>query len=298
MQWAFDRVHGASFAPALSSEVAVARVTAQSGVDFSRARARCGFARGHLLDVVVYLPAGRGDLREQEAAEELVQLLVGDELSERWIGRVSVTPAARGGLLTVLNTRSEERGALPLAELHPSACAAVEGLQRGLAQQAAATSKNCDDWVLFELEPEPAVDYAAQDDLVLASTRLPELKKSFLRGDPFFSGRFTPAGDLFAYLKYESRERIGEARLRERGILEKALTRALHEGDGSVFGVGVGLRYSYIDLAISNAACVETKILPALRSLEISERSWLLFHDTPLVADWIGVYAGTPAPFF
>jgi len=110
-------LHSARFAPALSPERALSRIRGETGLDFARARARTGFARGHLLEVVVYFPGGSGNQLESEAAEELVRLLVGEELFERWIGSVVATPTIRPGLLTVLNESAEDRSALPIALL-------------------------------------------------------------------------------------------------------------------------------------------------------------------------------------
>ncbi len=298
MRRAFELLGAASFAPALACEAACARVEREQGVDLSRARARCGFARGHLLDVVVYVPGGLGDAREQAAAEELTWLLLGGELFERWVGKVSVTPTVRGGPLTVLNANSEERNALPVSELRATVRAAIEGLQRGLVEAAQTAAATEADWVLFELEPEPAADYTAQDDLVISSTRLPELKKSFLRGEPFFSGRFSVQGELFAYLKYESRTRESEARLSERAALEAELTRSFGAGRAAIFGTGLGLRYSYLDFALRDPSAVEELILPAARALNGMTRGWLLFCDTELEREWVGVHADTPEPFW
>ena len=294
---AFERMRATSFAPALACVPACSRVVAEFGVDLTRARARCGFARGHLIDVVVYVPGGLGHEREQEAAEELVWLLVGAELFERWIGKVSVTPSARGGPLTVLNTNSEDRNALPVSELCASVRAAIEGVQHGLAETPPRPTSS-EDWVLFELEPEPAEDYAAQDDLVIVSTRLPELKKSFLRGEPFFSGRFSCSGELFAYLKYESRARTSEARLAERGELEAALAARFRPDQAAVFGTGLGLRYAYLDFVLRDPRSVEDLIIPVVRAASEITRGWVLFCDAELEREWLGVHEHTPEPFW
>jgi hypothetical protein len=152
--------------------------------------------------------------------------------------------------------------------------------------------------VFFELDPEPAHDYTAQDDLLFSSTRVPELKKSFLRGEPFFSGRFSNAGELFAYLKYEGSVATGEARLAERTAIEAELTRALRPQHGALVGSGMGIRYGYLDLALVDPACVEDAVLPALRAAGVGRRAWILFCDSELELEWIPVHADAPEPFF
>jgi hypothetical protein len=295
---ALERLRSARFAPALSCPAAVAQIQAQCGLDLSKARVRCGFSRGHLLDIVVYLPGGLGVAREGDAVEDLVRLLLGEELFERWVGSVSATPTVRGGPLTVLNVNAEERSALPVASLFEAVAAAIAGLRLGLSSQPLSTRADTDDWVLFELTPEPAADYAAQDDLLFTSTRMPELKKSYLRGERFFSGRFANSGELFTFLKYESLAATGEARLAEREALEGELNRYLEPAHGALVGAGLGIRYVYLDLALKDPNCVAEVVIPALRRRSIGRQAWLLFCDSELDREWIGVHPDTPEPFW
>ena len=295
MHRALSLLNSARFAAPLPCEAALCQVRRQSGLDFSKARARVGFARGHLLEVVVYLPGGNGNTLESEAADELVLRLVGEELFERWIGSVTATPTVRGGLLTVLNESAEERSAQPIELLLDSVRAAIAGLRLGLVEPALGTDTA--DWFAFELSPEPAVDYAAQDDLVFCCTRVPELKKSFLCGEPFFSGRFTVSGGLFTYLKYDTRATSTEARLAERSKFERLVQQILTKRDGAMVGVGLGVRYGYIDLLLADPDCARQRLLPELRALGISKRSWLLFCDFELQAEYLPVHADSPEPF-
>ena len=295
MRRALEILRTARFARPIPAAAAVARVRGESGLDFGRARARAGFARGHLLDVAIFVPGGRGDAIETAAAEDLVRLLLGEELFERWVGRVVATPTVRGGLLTVINENADDRTALPLETLPQSVRAAIEGLKLGLPELAFA--RDAADWFAFELEPEPASDYLAQDDLLFCSTRLPELKKCYLRGEPFFSGRFSNSGALFAYLKYECAESAPEQRLSERAALEDLIKRSLPEGQGALVGLGLGLRYGYIDVALIDPDCVTKRLLPALRGAPIAKRSWLLFCDSELEHEYVPVYGDTPAPW-
>ena len=298
MRRALEILRSARFAPALSCAQAVARIRAEWSLDFSRARVRSGFARGHLLDVVVYLPGGSGAEHEADAADALVRLLIGEELFERWLGSVSVAPAPRGGPLTVLNDNSEDRSALPLETLPDTVRAATTGLKIGLPSLLEPSTPGAADWVLFELEPRPAGDYAAQDDLVFCSTRVPELKKSFLSGEPFFSGRFTQSEAIFSYLKYESCEVSPEARLTERARFEECIAERLTAEGGVLVGVGLGLRYGYLDFALSDPDAVRARLLPALRAAGMARRAWWLFCDSELEREYIPAYEDSPAPYW
>src|SRR3954469_18234808 len=156
MHRALSILSSARLVEPLACASALSRVRAESGLDFGKARARAGFARGHLLEVVVYLPGGAGSQLESEAAEDLVRLLVGEELFERWIGSVLATPTVRGGLLTVLNESAEDRKSFPLDRLLESVRAAIQGLKLGLPALGFEPSAESADWFAFELEPEPA----------------------------------------------------------------------------------------------------------------------------------------------
>ena len=298
MHRAWSILSSARFAAPLACAVAVAKIQAETGLDFARARARAGFARGHLLDIVVYLPGGRGITLETDAAEDLVRLLVGEEAFERWVGNVRVTPTVRGGPLKVLNESAEERAALPIETLPATVEAAIAGLKSGLPELTFTHSTEADDWFAFELSPEPRADYVAQDDLVFCSTRVPEPKKCFLRGEPFFSGRFSASGALFTYLKYESRETTSEERLAERSKFEDLVKRVLVAPHGGVVGVGLGVRYGYIDLVLADPNSVRRALLPELRAAGVSKRSWVLFCDSELEAEYLPVFPDSPAPFF
>jgi hypothetical protein len=294
---ALSILNSVRFDAPLPCERAISQVRLETGLDFSRARARAGFARGHLLDIVVYLPGGNGNSFETDAAESLVELLVGEELFERWIGNVVATPTVRGGLLAVINETAEDRAALPIATLLDSVRAAIAGLKLGLAQAAFAHSADSADWFAFELSPDTAADYAAQDDLLFCSTRVPEPKKCFLHGERFFSGRFTASSALFTYLKYDTSETGLEARLAERSKYEQLIQRVVPEREGTVVGIGLGVRYGYIDLLLADPDCARQSVLPALRALGISEQSWVLFCDTELNSEFLPVYPGSPPPF-
>lgn len=297
MRRVFELLRSAPFTPPVSCGAALSAVRAASGVDFGRARARTGFARGHLLDIVIYLPGGRGAAHESEAAEDLARRMLGEEVFERWVGSVVATPTARGGLLSVINENSEERTALPLEALVETVRAAIDGLKLGLPELSFGSSADAADWFAFELEPEPAEDYVAQDDLLICSTRLPELKKSYLRAEPFFSGRFSNSGAIFAYLKFQATERTPEGRLAERSRFETQIERALPPAQGGLVGLGVGLRYSYIDVALIDPDCVSERLLPALRAAQIPRRSWLMFCDSEIEHEFVSVYADSPEPW-
>lgn len=267
-----------------------------TGVDLGRARARAGFGRGHLLDVVLHVPGGSGGDAEQRAAELFVSTLLGEELFETWIGSVSAVPAVRGGPLRVLNDGAREGSTFPVEELRDAVLAARDGLLAGLPEVPLCELDGAE-WTMFETTPEPAPDYAAQDDLVLATSSMPEMLKSFLSGQPFASERFSRCSERFVYLKIDQSGMDAEPRLHQRTALEDALDGALRSARlGCVVGNGLGLRYGYVDLAIVEPERALEIIRARARAHALPRRSWLLHCDTRLEASWVGLWPDSPPP--
>ncbi|HEV8246787.1 MAG TPA: hypothetical protein VGP93_13510 [Polyangiaceae bacterium] len=279
--------------PRLDLDAAVSQVRSRLGVDLRNARARAGFARGHLLDVALFVPGGRGPA-DEPAARQLVELLLGPATFRDWIGEIRCAATPRG-ILRVLDNQSDER-TFPLAELCPAVDAAIRGLYEGLPEKPWYWERSEPDSVVFELEVEPALAYAAQDDVALVSTCLPEMLHCFLRGTPFASLRFSRHGELFAYLKYESARADLASAVERRDAIEQRLNQALLDARaGRVIGRGIGLAYAYLDLAISDVRA-SIAIAKELADEHLPEQSWLLFCDSELGDEWVGLKANTQSP--
>jgi hypothetical protein len=297
---ALPRLRVLTALPPGSIEYALQRVRDELGVDLTEARVRAGFARGHLLDIAVFAPdfASNNDERALEAAELVVQLLIGERLYDDWIGELRVGPLPRRSPLRVVDNEPVAERTFPLAELRDAVGAAVEGLLAGLPSGPLWRRASGADWTMFELEPELAYDYAAQDDLAIATTLAPEMLKCFLRGQPFSSQRFSRSGERFCYLKLDGDGVDSEARLLSRRALEDALEALAQERRGVVIGNGLGVRYAYVDLALADLDGSIQRVLAIARAAGVPRRSWLLFCDTDLAAEWVGVWDDGPPPPF
>lgn len=298
---AFDRMRVTSGCPPLGAERALERVQRDQGLQLGDAAVRAGFARGHLLELVVYSAAFAqcGEERAGLAAELLVESVLGERAFDDWIGQIRTAPLERRSSLPVLGSRPAHERALPLADLADSVAAAVRAVGDGLPERPAwqMESDAAPSWTLFELEPEIAFDYSAQDDLAIATTRAPEMLKCFLRGQPFSSLRFSRHGEVFAYLKLDADDSDSEARLRARRELEDALSDALgRAGAGAVIGNGLGLRYVYVDLALKDAEAALDLVLEVARARGAPRRSWVLFMDGDWAEEWVGVWDDAPPP--
>jgi len=140
-------------------DAALSLVSQTSGVDLTRAKARAGFSRGHLLDVFVSLPGGRGDARELDAVRQLLTLVLGEARVDDWLGELGVVPAPRGGPLAVVQPQASGEGTFfPLSELRAAFEAAIAGLYLGLPDAPLCEIGGEQRWTLLELEAERAAD--------------------------------------------------------------------------------------------------------------------------------------------
>lgn len=278
---------------------ALREVKAQSGVDLERAWLRAGFARGHLLEITLGVPGGTGAEIEQIAAENLVAALLGDRLFETWIGAVRAEPAPRVGSLRVLDAHAPRRE-LQVTELFESVRAGVRGALQGLPLQSRAALAEHDpeqlaaraDWTLLEVEPLPGAQGERKQDLLLTSSCTPELLRCFLEELPCSSRRFSRAGEHFLFLSYADDLPSSGARLARRSELEVALAVTL-KGVGALTGVGLGLRTSYLDFALSDLELGLARVLPRLRELDVPRRSFIQFFDSELSEEWLSIWPGS-----
>jgi hypothetical protein len=301
---------------AVPLENALAEVRASHGLDLERASVRAGFGRGHLLDVTLGVPGGTNDENTQNAAENLVRVLLGDRLFETWIGAVHVTPAPRGGPLRVLDVRAP-RATLQLNELFDTVAAAARGVLQGLARspgdgRAEAGVESSDpsdvdadadcnaareDWTLLEVEPLAGARGQRKDDLVLASTCTPELLRCYLDGSPCASRRFSRSGERFVFVSYRDDERTMQARVARRAVIERVLSESVTRlGIGRVTGVGFGVRTTYVDLALSDLELGLMHLVSTLKDADAPVHSSIQFFDSEFADEWVSIWPDSRLP--
>ena len=285
--------------PALKLGRALERARASAGLELRNTRVRAGFTRGHLLAIAIHDAAFRGaDPEQARRASELVcEGVLGERVLDDWVESVAAVPLAGGGSLPVLNPGAEPAALAPISELANRVHAGIEGVLAGLPERPCHQRHREGEWTMFETQPERADDWPEQDDLLMATTSMPEMLKSFLQGSPFYSGRFSRHRERFCYLKLDAAGLDGRARLEQRSLLEDAFDRALvPEGLGCVVGNGFGVRYSYVDLALVDPENSLERVRRVARELGAPERSWFLFCDAELACEWLPVWPGAPAP--
>jgi len=226
-------------------------------------------AFGYPLEVVHH----NVDLAHEQSRIAL-ETLIGEEAVYEWIGTISI--------------REVDHHDLPL-----ETCQASFTEARTLYADRAATSV----WTAFNNDPEQSADYTKQSDLIGARCMDQELWQASHGTSLFHSSHFS-SKERFCYLKIDRAVSLSGWTIDDRehlsSLIDDAL-RPLHLG-GSIGG-GTGLRYSYIDLALTDWHWAMQVIRPILAANHMPERTWLLFYDSAWCNEWVGLNAGSPPPF-
>jgi hypothetical protein len=133
--------------------------------------------------------------------------------------------------------------------------------------------------------------------LFVGKSANPSLWISAHSGGLFFSERFSRCGETFCYVKLDGSQGLGEEGFADKSEIEDALDTALKPDKlGCCFGGGTGRRYSYIDLALTDVKKGIHSTRKRLQAGKVPKRSWILFFDSDLAAEWVGVYDDSPQP--
>lgn len=157
-------------------------------------------------------------------------------------------------------------------------------------------AETAEQYQLYRADPQPAEDYPERVDIVTAVTRAPELFEATCSAEPFDSSDFARRGEIFCYLKLDGAEAAG-MRFPHRDAVEDAMEAALRRTDsGWLLGGASGLRYSYVDFAVTDLDRAVEALRETLRAGGVPQRTWILFLDAEREDDWIGIWDETPPP--
>lgn len=256
--------------------------------------------RGSMTDVRVSLTRGENNLidlhylsKSPTATDDAfvaTEALLGEQALNRWVGEVSASKP--GGLFG--------RGA-PDGVPFPELTEAFDRTRREILGDLPADPYHA--WVgtagraVLQLEPTEAEDYAAVDDVLVASNASAELWTACHRGIRFDSQRFTRHGETFLYVKIEMTEGDPGFSNDDRADLEYALNTVLVNAQlGCVTGGAKGTRYAYVDLCVTDIEAGLRAIKTSLQASNVPDRSWILFSDRIWAHEWVAVYPTTPPP--
>ena len=99
------------------------------------------------------------------------------------------------------------------------------------------------------------------------------------------------------FVSLDGAEGLDEERFADKGEIEDAIDGVLKPDRlGCFIGGGTGLRYSYVDLALTDAERSIEQITALLRDGNVPKGCWILFFDADLCGEWVGVYPDSPPP--
>jgi len=273
-----------------TAEQAIQAVKARLDIDISGATVEARTAPGRKIDLDFHFLDSLALDEESagHAAFVVTEALMGEQVLDTWIGSIGVIEAGD----------APTRRLLPLDRGQATVASMIRALIEQLPDVRSPDISMKEGWATVKLQPpDHAADYAGRTDLIFASTPNAELFQAAHSGQPFTSSCHSKLGELFCYLKIDAEPVPASGRVAFRSRFEDALNPALLAANaGCCTGGGSGLRYAYIDLAIVDlrkAAAIIRKVLTEQRA---PLRSWLLFFDDDLAAEWFGAHGQTPPP--
>jgi hypothetical protein len=287
------KIAGWEFYPyRLAEDLDMARdtVEARTGGTLNEVTAEARIGEGNRIDLMFRSPVTEDEDDEEARGVAFVaaESLLGEQALDRWVGAIEVGATQK---------RARKTGTVALDRLKDTFDALVESIRDRLSprplREVAADAK----WSLLKLEPEQADDYPEQLDLFVSVTLDVDLWKAMHAHMPFASERFSRCGETFAYVKIDGSEGLGGSKFADRGEIEDALTEALAPDKlGMHIGGGTGVRYSYVDLALTDLARGVEVVRRTLQAGKVPNRTWVLFFDADLCGEWVGVYPESPEP--
>jgi hypothetical protein len=271
-------------------EQTVQTVKGRVGVDVSGALIDASVAPGRKVDLQYAFPRKKKFDHEtaMQAAFVTTETLLGEQMLDTWVGSMGVME----------DEYASSGHPLPLDRAQATVAALIRGMLDQLLAKRLQDMPQPEKGAVLKLEPpEDADDYPARTDLIVAFTPHVELFQAIHSGQSFASACHSKWGEVFCYLKLDAIELPKEDIVGFRSTIEDALEPALRTaGVGCTIGGGSGLRYAYIDLSLSDMKRATPIIRQILAEHQAPIRSWLLFHDDDMAAEWIAVYSQTPPP--
>ncbi len=241
----------------------------------------------------------REDPSALNAAFIATETLLGEQILNDWIGAIEITSMPRTkGLKARFGRGGRELPLfLGLDRLKETVGALIVSIREQLPPNLQCEWVEGASWSLWELKSEQADDYYEQQDLFVGTSANPTQWVAAHSEGLFSSEQFSRFGETFCYVKLDGSHGLGEEGFADRSEIEDALDAVLKPDKlGCHLGGGTGLRYSYIDLALTD---MDQGILATRQRLQagrVPKRSWIQFWDSDLAAEWVGVYHDSPPP--
>jgi hypothetical protein len=265
-------------------ELAMLTTKGRTGVDARAFDFTAELGEAGLVDVHVAPPRGlfRNAEDDQHAAFVAVESLLGEEVVEAWIGTIDIERRKERAHLSELRARVEALIAGAEAQIP------VEPYWRRVSEAG---------WTLLQNDAPEAEDYPGQFDIVIAKAVDVDLWRAAHSPYAFRSRRFSRCDEKICFLKVDSLGSSPERRFSDKTEIEDVCDAALVPRQlGCHIGGGIGRRYLYVDLALTDVRAAVDALRPALQARKLPLRSWILFFDDELAAEWIPIWDEAPPP--
>jgi hypothetical protein len=265
-------------------------VEGRVGVNITGAVVAASLAPSRKIDLWFGFPQQSFDQRTaRNAAFVAAETLMGEHVLDTWIGGISL----------LADDPQAKLRPLPMDRAQATVGALIRSIQEQLpTSRLADISGDAPNWSSLEVHPDTdADDYPARSDMIFATVLDVEMFRNAHSGLIFTSSCHSRCGELFCYLKIDANQVPREHLVEFRAHIEDTLNPALLQAKvGGCIGGGSGLRYSYIDLALTDLNGAIPIVRQVLAACRVPLRTWLLFLDDELSREWVGIYAQTPAP--
>ncbi len=283
--------------PALSVDVLQSIFESRTGLSIPETKISCVRSSRNVVDVTFFSDSfsGENDREDIETAYCLCEYLVGEDTLNKWIGTITtqvintsagriVSLFARDKPIDMTHTKSlsEFAQAVDKVVLEIKLQIDDEPLRLQILQPA--------ELLTFE----DAASHSAATRRTFVSAKK-DIVESIVLNGLFYSERFTKHGERFCYLKITGGELLvaTEWFVKLRGQVDQQLRAA---EAGCVFGFGHDAEHLFIDLAIENFDEAVVVLRNVAQQEKLPVNSWLLFFDTELEQEWIGLFGETVAP--
>jgi hypothetical protein len=219
---------------------------------------------------------------------------------DRFVGKVSMAqPTEARTWWKKMRKSAAADDAVPICELSNAAATHLAQLREDLP--AAPLTKLIDSrgWTTVEMKPtSDSADSRRRDIRLLTASvvSLPTLQAAHA-GQRFCSVLHSRFEETFCYVQWQHDAPADEALLARREQLELAIARMFSaQGGGCVIGGGIGEKYLYFDLAVTDPPQMVPHLRRALLEHQPAERCWLRFYDDELADEWVGIHPQAVEP--